>query len=125
MPSSSDIKTKTVFYYNPINVGYYMRSRVGGNRDGCQKLGLDAVPEIDIDNTLMFESRFESGNLMKAVKVSDTEYELYMRYDLYTSRHTQWFYFQVKNAKPGRQYRFTLCNFLKSDSLYNSGIRDG
>lgn len=69
MPSSNDTKSKTIFYYNPINVGYYMRSRVGGNREGCQKLGLEAVPEIDVDNTLMFESRFESGNLMKAVKM--------------------------------------------------------
>ena len=54
---------------------------------------------------------------------SETEYELYLRYDLYTSKHTQWYYFQVKNARPGVEYRFTICNFLKSDSLYNMGMR--
>ena len=100
-----------------------MRSRVGGNRDGCQKLCQEAVPDIEQEHTLMFESRFESGNLMKAVKVNDHDYELYMRYDMYTNRHTQWFYFQIKNAKPNQQYRFTLCNFLKSDSLYNQGMK--
>lgn len=30
------------------------------------------------DNTLIFESRFESGNLRKAVKVNDYEYDLYL-----------------------------------------------
>lgn len=28
------------------------------------------------DNTLIFESRFESGNLRKAVKINDYEYDL-------------------------------------------------
>lgn len=42
---------------------------------------------------------------------------------MYTSRHTQWFYFQIKNAKPDVEYRFTICNFLKNDSLYNSGMK--
>ena len=41
------------------------------------------------------ESRFESANLLKASRVADGEYELELRTDLYTDRHTQWFYFQV------------------------------
>lgn len=28
------------------------------------------------DKTLVFESRFESGNLLSAIKVSDKEYDL-------------------------------------------------
>ena len=54
---------------------------------------------------------------------SETEYELYLRYDLYTDKHTQWYYFQVRNAKPNKTYRFTICNLLKPDSLYNNGMR--
>ena len=46
----------------------FIRSRVGGNRDGCQKISAD-IPEIELESTLMFESRFESGNLRKAYKV--------------------------------------------------------
>ena len=46
----------------------FIRSRVGGNREGCQKLSVD-LPEIELDSTLLFESRFESGNLMKAIKM--------------------------------------------------------
>jgi len=29
----------------------------------------------------VFESRFESGNLRRAVKISDTEYDLYLKND--------------------------------------------
>ena len=46
----------------------FVRSRVGGNRDGVQKACAD-LPQIEIDSTLRFESRFESGNLMKAIKI--------------------------------------------------------
>jgi hypothetical protein len=38
-------------------------------------------------------------------------------------KHTQWFYFQVKNAQPNVEYRFTICNFLKTESLYNFGMK--
>jgi hypothetical protein len=45
------------------------------------------------DETLQFESRFESGNLRRAVKVSDTEYDLFLKNDYGTNGFTQWFYF--------------------------------
>ena len=36
------------------------------------------------DKTLIFESRFESGNLRKVMKCSDFEYELYLKNDYST-----------------------------------------
>jgi len=36
---------------------------------------------LPIDKTLLFESRFESGNLRKAMKVAPFEYELYLKND--------------------------------------------
>ena len=45
------------------------------------------------DKTLLFESRFESGNLYLAQKVSDTEYNCLMQNDINTNGHTQWFFF--------------------------------
>ncbi|XP_070199558.1 cytosolic carboxypeptidase 2-like isoform X1 [Littorina saxatilis] len=111
---------RVVFEYDP-KFSFFMRSRVGGSRNGCSKCSIDL--ESDNDNTLLFESRFESGNLAKAVKVGDYDYELWLRYDLYTNKHTQWFYFRVNNMKPNTQYRFTIVNLLKPDSLYNFGMR--
>jgi hypothetical protein len=40
------------------------------------------------DSTLIFESRFESGNLAAAVKVSDNDYHLLLQNDVNTSGHT-------------------------------------
>ncbi|NXS63731.1 CBPC3 carboxypeptidase, partial [Brachypteracias leptosomus] len=75
------------------------------------------------DTTLIFEARFESGNLQKVVKVNEFEYQLTLRNDLYTSRHTQWYYFQVSNTQAGMPYRFTIVNFTKRNSLYRRGLR--
>lgn len=41
------------------------------------------------DNTLIFESRFESGNLAMAIKNSDEEYNLILQNDINTKGHTQ------------------------------------
>ncbi len=40
------------------------------------------------DLTLQFESRFESGNLNRAVKISDTEYDLFLKTDYGTTGYT-------------------------------------
>jgi len=73
--------------------------------------------------SLEFESRFESGNLRQARRTGENEYELVLRTDMYTNRHTQWYYFRVKNAKPNTTYKFNIINLLKKDSLYNYGMR--
>jgi hypothetical protein len=59
------------------------------------------TPVDENDRTLQFESRFESGNLYLAQKVSDTEYNLLMQNDVNTQGHTQWFFFRVQNTKAG------------------------
>ncbi|KFP25686.1 Cytosolic carboxypeptidase 3, partial [Colius striatus] len=75
------------------------------------------------DNTLIFEARFESENLQKVVKVTEFEYELTLRPDLHTSRHTWWYYFQVSNTRARLPYHFTIVNFPKPNSLYKWGLQ--
>lgn len=77
----------------------FSRSAVDGS-----KYLLSCHPTLE-PTDLIFESRFESGNLAKAVKITPTYYELYLRPDMYTNRHTQWFYFRVKNTKKNCVYR--------------------
>ena len=60
------------------------------------------------DDNLKFESRFESGNLAKVVKITETYYELYLRTDMYTNRHMQWFYFRIQNTKKHIIYRYAF-----------------
>ncbi|XP_040584664.1 cytosolic carboxypeptidase 3 isoform X2 [Mesocricetus auratus] len=95
----------------------FVYSRVGGNRTPLKQ------PVDNCDNTLVFEARFESGNLQKVVKVADYEYQLTVRPDLFTNKHTQWYYFQVTNTQAEIVYRFTIVNFTKPSSLYNRGMR--
>nr|XP_033808321.1 cytosolic carboxypeptidase 3 isoform X2 [Geotrypetes seraphini] len=96
-------------------------SRVGGNPNCPKRVACELLEEMD--NTLIFESRFESGNLQKVVQVGEFDYQLTLRTDLYTDKHTQWYYFRVQNTRARMPYRFTIVNFTKSASLYNLGMR--
>ena len=76
-----------------------------------------------LENTLVFESRFESGNLAMASKVSDIEYNLLLQTDINSRGHTQWFFFSVQNTRANSTVKFNLLNFAKSDSLFNHGMK--
>uniref|UniRef100_I3M2E3 Cytosolic carboxypeptidase 2 n=1 Tax=Ictidomys tridecemlineatus TaxID=43179 RepID=I3M2E3_ICTTR len=116
-------KGTVVYHLNPVPTEgfYFTSSRVGGKRGIIKELAVTLEgPE---DDTLLFESRFESGNLQKAVQVDTYEYELTLRTDLYTNKHTQWFYFRVQNTRKDVTYRFTIVNLLKPKSLYTVGMK--
>ncbi|XP_060664413.1 cytosolic carboxypeptidase Nna1 isoform X5 [Drosophila nasuta] len=97
----------------------FSRSAVGGAKfvTNCHPMNAEEYDSLE------FESRFESGNLAKAVQITPTYYELYLRPDLYTSRSKQWFYFRVRRTHRNMLYRFSIVNLVKSDSLYNDGMR--
>ena len=73
----------------------------------------DRVP----GGALLFESRFESGNLRRAVHVNGNEYDLLLNWDHGTRGHTQWYFFSVSNAHAGESYKFNIVNFCKPQSL--------
>ena len=75
------------------------------------------------DKTLIFESRFESGNLLAAIKISDNEYDLILQNDINTNGNTQWYFFRVSNTTPGLKVKFNMINMAKPDSLYNYGMK--
>lgn len=85
---------------NLNNIMQFSRSSVGGSKY-LINVHLSSTPNED----LMFESRFESGNLAKVIKITPVYYELYLRADLYTNKHTQWFYFRVTNTRKNVSYR--------------------
>uniref|UniRef100_A0A8D0EG63 Cytosolic carboxypeptidase 2 n=1 Tax=Strix occidentalis caurina TaxID=311401 RepID=A0A8D0EG63_STROC len=111
----------TVVYHLRPGSFCFTRARVGGAPGPLSSPA--AALEGPQDTTLLFESRFESGNLQKAVKVGPYEYVLTLRPDLYTAKHTQWFYFRVQNTRREPLYRFTIANLAKPKSLYGEGMR--
>lgn len=118
---SSNISGKVVYDNSPDpEVKYFVSSKADCKLSKVQPY---FTLQDENDKTLLFESRFESGNLMRAIKVGEYDYQLWLKFDTYTKKHTQWYYFQIKNARPNITYRFTIMNFLKSGSLYNEGMK--
>ncbi|CAL8293312.1 unnamed protein product, partial [Boreogadus saida] len=77
----------------------------------------------DQPDTLRFFSKFESGNLRKAVKVRRYEYDLILNADANCSINTQWFYFEVSNMAADIPYRFNVINCEKTNSQFNYGMQ--
>ncbi|KAJ3163169.1 Cytosolic carboxypeptidase 1 [Geranomyces michiganensis] len=77
------------------------------------------------EGSLEFDSRFESGNLQMAVKISDTEYDLLLQTDINApmGKHNQWFYFSIQNMAAGRSYKFNIINLSKMGSQFNQGMQ--
>ena len=75
------------------------------------------------DTTLIFESRFESGNLRRAIRVGENEYNLILKYDHNTTQNTQWFFFRVGNVRKYKTYKFNIVNLIKQESSYNQGMK--
>ncbi|NXP08658.1 CBPC4 carboxypeptidase, partial [Thinocorus orbignyianus] len=72
---------------------------------------------------LTFFSKFESGNLRKAIQVREFEYDLIMNADVNSNQHHQWFYFEVRDMKLAVPYRFNIINCEKLNSQFNYGMQ--
>ncbi|XP_016310624.1 cytosolic carboxypeptidase 1 [Sinocyclocheilus anshuiensis] len=82
-----------------------------------------SCPVIDNGESLKFNSKFESGNLRKAIQVRKFEYDLILNSDINSNHYHQWFYFEVGNIRPGVRYRFNIINCEKSNSQFNYGMQ--
>ncbi|VFV19782.1 cytosolic carboxypeptidase 4-like [Lynx pardinus] len=72
---------------------------------------------------LRFYSKFESGNLRKAIQVRELEYDLLVNADVNSSQHQQWFYFKVSGMRAAVPYRFNVINCEKPNSQFNYGMQ--
>ena len=71
---------------------------------------------------LSLDSKMVISN--KAIKVSDSEYNLILNYDYNTNGHTQWYYFKMMTKlKKGTSVKLNILNLMKPDSLYNYGMK--
>nr|XP_058146560.1 cytosolic carboxypeptidase 4 [Dasypus novemcinctus] len=72
---------------------------------------------------LRFFSKFESGNLRKAIQVREFEYDLLLNADVNGTQHQQWFYFKVSGMRAAVRYRFNIINCEKPNSQFNYGMQ--
>ncbi|XP_018377160.1 PREDICTED: cytosolic carboxypeptidase 1-like isoform X2 [Trachymyrmex cornetzi] len=71
---------------------------------------------------LQFESRFESGNLRKAIQIGPREYDLILTPDVNSGSRHQWFYFEVSSMEASA-YTFNIINCEKTNSQFNFGMK--
>lgn len=90
-----------------------------------EKLAKFYTPASPTDNTLVFESRFESGNLGKATQMGEYVYDLELRHDFnsFNLLLTQWYFFRVSNTRKNVEYTFNIVNLSKPDSSYSQGMK--
>ena len=121
-PVPPDSEVHCVYRYNNCSgkEKCFTKSRIGPSHSHAE---IPSRVYTFAENSLIFEARFESGNLRKANQVGEFEYELYLQHDLYTGKYAQWFFFQVRNMQPGAKYRFVIMNLIKPASLYSEGMR--
>ena len=50
---------------------------------------------------ILFNSRFESGNLKEVTKLGPSTYKLDLNWDTNNETTTQWYYFSVRNLSKG------------------------
>jgi hypothetical protein len=65
---------------------------------------------------LIFDSNFESGNLLYVYKSDEgslESYDLILQNDINTRGHNQWFYFKVTNTKKNQKVRLNIVNLVK------------
>ncbi|KAM6426071.1 cytosolic carboxypeptidase 4 isoform 3-T3 [Liasis olivaceus] len=77
----------------------------------------------DEPNCLKFFSKFESGNLRKAIQVREYEYDLILNSDINNPQYHQWFYFEVSAMKSAIPYRFNIINCDKPSSQFSFGMQ--
>ena len=81
------------------------------------------ILEVPNDSvTLRFNSKFESGNLYKAIKLSDYDYQLYINNDIGTYNQNHWYYFSVINPRK-TCITLNIVNMRKKDVHYLNGMQ--
>ena len=70
---------------------------------------------------LIFESRFESGNLRMVIQTDENEYDLLLKNDINASKYSQWFYFQLKTKLScSKKLTFNIINCEKEHLIFNN-----
>ena len=76
---------------------------------------------INPPSDITFDSYFECGNLELVHQKSSNEFDLILKNDTNTVRHTHWFMFKVFKVSPGT-VKFNILNYMKRKSLLSKGM---
>ena len=119
----SKFEKNTLNYLNLCKNTDYKLSKDMKNYPPSPEFVIEYLFKFPNDNTtLVFNSKFESGNLSKSIKMSDYEYKLFINNDVGNKSYNHWFYFSVKNPRKST-VAFNIVNLKKKDVLYTEGMK--
>ena len=76
------------------------------------------------DTTLLFDARFESGNLQQALQLSPFSYKLVLRNDWGSPQpRRMWYYFCISNTRSRQSYILTIFDGFRARQAYVKGCR--
>ena len=87
-----DFPRKSTYPYGPQNSSNPFSGNTNASGKKINRIYSNLKPyyvkESETDSILIFESRFESGNLRRAVYMGDNTYNLILKYDFQTTTYT-------------------------------------
>ena len=86
-----------------------------------KKLTYIPEPKNSNDAKIIFDSKFESGNLRMAIKLNsdiDNEYDLIIRKDYNCEKNYSWFFFSIECDREC-DIKFNILNFIKKKIMFD------
>ena len=78
-------------------------------------------PRNNKEAKIIFDSKFESGNLRMAIKLNsdiDNEYDLIIRKDYNCEKNYSWFFFSIESDRE-TDIKFNILNFIKKKIMFD------
>ena len=91
------------------------------NHYDFKKLTYMPEPKNSNDAKIIFDSKFESGNLRMAIKLNsdiDNEYDLIIRKDYNCEKNYSWFFFSIECDREC-DIKFNILNFIKKKIMFD------
>ena len=91
------------------------------NHFDFKKLTYIPEPKNSNDAKIIFDSKFESGNLRMAIKLNsdiDNEYDLIIRKDYNCEKNYSWFFFSIESDRE-TDIKFNILNFIKKKIMFD------
>ena len=100
--------------------GVFLDKKNENNFD-FKKLTYIPEPKNSNDAKIIFDSKFESGNLRMAIKLNsdiDNEYDLIIRKDYNCEKNYSWFFFSIECDREC-DIKFNILNFIKKKIMFD------
>ena len=101
--------------------GIFLDSKNDNININLKKLTFIPEPKNEKEAKIIFDSKFESGNLRMAIKLNseiENEYDLIIRKDYNYEKNYSWFFFSIESDRE-TDIKFNILNFIKKKIMFD------